>query len=404
MLEFAFIAKDKQGNHCSDSIFATSERKAIDILHAHDYTIIRLDVLRQRSLFDRLFRKVKPELKILVFRQLSTMLTAGIPMMRTLAAVSKNEGLPERFHRALQQIAVSVRSGYSLSQALRLFPEYFSPFMVGSIRIGEVSGELATTISNCAEHLNREHTYELRLRQALIYPTVLLVGLTLLMTFCFVYMIPIFLGLFQEAQLELPTPTRILICITDFLRDYGLALLAALAPFLAWGGWSLRRTLQTENGRIRLEQLALKIPWLGHQLKLRWQSNYLRSLATLIDSSVPISSSLTLLSKCLDCETLRQVASIQFEQIKQGHSFAFGFKKSGFFKPLVWELVRIGERTGTLALTLHRLASALDEEMSSSLQLAGRLIEPIVLAVLGVGITFVLLAVFLPIYSLAQSF
>lgn len=175
-------------------------------------------------------------------------------------------------------------------------------------------------------------------------------------------------------------------------------------PLLVWGGWSLRNFLHTESGLLRAERLALKIPWLGHQLHLRWQSNYLRSLATLIDSSVPISSSLTLLSTCLDREVLRQVARDQIKAVVQGHSLAFGVKHSKFFKPIVWELVRIGEKTGTVATSLHKIASAMDEEMSSGLQLAGRLIEPIVLAVLGLGITFVLLAVFLPIYSLAQSF
>ncbi len=404
MREYTFVAKDSRGNTKRDEIFAIDEKQAVELLHKQNLTIIKLDLIRTRSFYDRLFHTIKPDLKILVFRQMSAMLSAGIPILRTLNALSQNDGMPPHFKKALHKIYLDVTSGYSLSQALRLFPEYFSPFMVGSIRIGEASGKLAPTIENCAEYLNREYAYNLKLRQALIYPTVLMTCLSLLMIFCFTYMIPTFMDLFGDVQIEVPWPTKILMACTNFMHDQGLRLFLAALPPLAFAIYAFNRWRQTKAGRWYLENAMLRIPWYGHQIRLRLQSTYFRSLATLMDSAIPMISSLSLLNRSMEYEILRATAQFQMATIKEGGQLSTGLRRSGLFQPIALEMVKLSEETATVPQTLNMLANALDEEMSLGLQMLSKLIEPIILCILGVGVTFILLAVFLPIYSLAQSF
>ncbi|MBQ7568063.1 type II secretion system F family protein [bacterium] len=404
MREYTFIAKDSRGKDVRDDIFALNEKEAVSLLHKRGYTVIRIDLLRRRSLYDRLFRRAHTELKILIFRQMSTMLSAGISVQRVLSAVSKNDSMPAHFQRALQKIAFDVQSGYSLSQALRLFPEYFTQFMVGTIRVGEVSGELAETIEHCAEYLNREYTYTLRLRQALIYPITLMVCLAALLAFFFVYMIPLFLNLFSDVSLELPWPTKIMMSCTDFVHLHGWQLLMTLIWPVMFAGYAFYKWSQTLQGKLSLERLMLRLPWFGRQIHLRWQSAYLRSLATLMDSSVPLISSLNTLSVCLEHELLRSTAKEQIKAIKKGESLTSSLRRSGLFQPLTLEAVRISEEAATVPQTLRSLAIMLDEEMAQNLQLLSKLIEPIILVILGIGVAFILLAVFMPIYSLAQSF
>ncbi|MDO5295113.1 MAG: type II secretion system F family protein [bacterium] len=404
MREYTFIGKTSEGKRVSEDLYATSEKEALAILHKKGYTVIQIDLLRRRSLYDRLFRRARTELKVLIFRQMSTMLASGISMQRVLAAISKNEGMPSHFQRALQKIALDVHSGYSLSQALRLFPEYFTPFMIGSIRIGEVSGQLAETMEHCAEYLNNEYAYNLKLRQAMIYPTVLMSCLAILLTYCFIYMLPIFISLFGEVQVDMPWPTKVLISCTDYIHQYGWRIFCTLIGPIGCGIYLFNRWRQTLQGNLNLERWILRIPWYGRQVHLRMQSSYLRSLGTLIDSSVSLMSSLDLLTVSLDYELLRLTAKEQMKAIQNGDSLTSSLRRSGLFQPLTLEMVHMGEETALVPQTLHRLAKTLDEEMNQSLQMLSKLIEPIILGILGVGITFILMAVFLPIYSLAQSF
>ena len=403
MREYTYIAKDTDGKTVHDELFAINERLAVQFLHRRGMTIIKLDEIVERSLYDRLFRRVKPSLLVLVFRQMSALMTAGIPMQRTLNIISKTEGVPTHFRKALERLVVDVSSGYTLSQAMSLFPEYFTPFLVGSVRIGEVSGKLASTVENCAECLNQEYAYNLRLKQAFIYPTVLLGGVAVLMTFCFTWMIPTFVSMFAGLNMEMPGPTQFLIKVTDFINLEAWHMTATAAPGIIFSLYVFNVWRRTRAGRWYMENFLQHIPWFGTQFRLRMQSNYFRSLATLMDSAIPLVSSLTLLTRGLEYETLRATARFQLATIQNGGSLTAGMRRSGLFAPLTMELVHMAEETATVPRMLSQLATSLDEEMSASLQMVSKIIEPIILGILGVGVCFILIAVFMPIYSLAQN-
>ncbi|MCR5662690.1 MAG: type II secretion system F family protein [bacterium] len=401
MDEYTFLVK-KNNKYSRGEIFAVDEKAAIDNLHKKGFAIIKLDKIRERNILDR-FKKVKPEIIVMMFRQMSVMVSAGIPILRILDALAAND-LPHRFTKALKRIHADVSSGYSVAQAMRLFPEYFSPFMIGSVQIGELSGKLPETLESCADNLEREYEYTLKLRQALIYPTVLLVCLGLLSLFCFSYMLPMFLNIFGDISVNVPRPTAILMNFSDFLRRFGPVIFWTLIGPIIFGIWYLKKILKTRSGRWNAEKLLLKIPCVGHYVSLHMQGRYFRMLGTLLKSGVTLSSALGMLSVSLEHEILRAMARFQMASLKEGGTFISGLRRTGLCNASTLELLHTGEETGNIAGVLHPLANYIDEEISDGLSRLSRLIEPIILAILGTGIAFILLAAFMPIYSLAQSF
>jgi type II secretory pathway component PulF len=404
MPEFSFVARNRKGLDIRGEIEARDQPTAVRRLQADDLTILRLEQVRELSWFRRLLQPIRSELVVLWLGQLAVMLAAGIPMLRCLEALASGAAGPPRFRKPLYRLAVNVQSGYSLSQAMRLAPEIFPPFVVGSVRVGEVSGRLPETLSNCARHLDKEHLYSLKLRGALIYPTTLLTCAGALMALCFTFMVPRFLQLFGDVQVDLPWPTRVLLETSQFLDTYGPVVLATLAGPLLFAGWFFKRWAQTAPGRWYLEGWVMRIPWYGNQFRRRILAGYFRALATLLRSSVPLMVSLDVLVRSLDSEVMRTTARFQQAAVGQGTTLSTGMRRSGMFPPLALEMMRIGEETGNPVPMLERLADFFDEEMTRGLELLSHLLEPIVLLVLGVGVAFLLLAAFLPIYRLAEAF
>ncbi len=404
MPEFSFVARNRKGLDVRGEIEARDQPTAVRRLQADDLTVLRLEQVRELSWFRRLLQPIRSELVVLWLGQLAVMLAAGIPMLRCLEALASGAAGPPRFRKPLHRLAVDVQSGYSLSQAMRLAPEIFPPFVVGSVRVGEVSGRLAETLSNCAAHLDKEHLYSLKLRAALIYPATLLTCAGALMALCFTFMVPRFLQLFGDVQVELPWPTRVLLETSQFLEAYGPVVLATLAGPLLFAGWLFNRWARTAPGRWHLEGWIMRVPWYGGQVRRRMLAGYFRSLATLLRSSVPLMVSLDVLVQSLDGEILRATARFQQAAVGQGATLSTGMRRSGLFPPLALEMMRIGEETGNPVPMLERLADFFDEEMTRGLELLSRLLEPVVLLVLGVGVAFLLLAAFLPIYRLAEAF
>ncbi len=404
MPEFTFVARDRQGQTLRGEIEARDPTTAVRRMHDQDLTVLRLEALRPKPWIFLVMQPVRPALVVLYLQQLAVMLTAGIPMSRALEALALNPEGPPRFRKGLARVADDVRSGYSLSQALRLRPEFFSPFVVGSVRIGEISGRLPETLANCAGHLEKEYLYGLRLRQALVYPTVLLTCSGLLVALCFTYMVPRFVELFGDVKVELPWPTRVLLNASRAVRRYGPVALATLAGPAAFGTWLINRWARTRPGRWHLEWLLLHIPWYGGQLRRRMLAGYFRSLATLLRSAIPLVVCLDVLVASLDREILSATARFQRAAVREGSTLSAGMRRSGFFPPLALELVRSGEETGNPAPMLERLADFFDEEMTRGLEVMSRLLEPIILLVMGGAVAFLLLAAFLPIYRLAEAF
>lgn len=402
-MEFIFLAINKAGRRISGEVEAPNEKKALAKLHAQNLTVIEIDQVKPKHWIFLVVQPVKGQLLALFIRQLSVMLKAGIPMTTALRSLVPDTG-PARYKKSIERLCHDVETGFSLSQAMRKAPEYFNNFMIGSVRIGEYTGTLDDTLSQCADFYEREYTYSRKLKSALIYPTILFSAAGLLVLFIFTYMIPQFVGLFVDLQVELPATTQTLVDVASFLELYGTVLIGTLiGPTIAFGHL-LYRWLQTGSGKMRSERMLLALPWYGKQVRYRMMSQYFRALGTLLGSGVPVLSSLHLLEISLDREMLRRTVTHQIRDVKKGKHFCDSLNVYHLFEPMALEMMQVGEETGKVEDMLERMTFYYDEEMVRGLATIGKLVEPVVLCGLGAIVAFLLLAAFQPIYQLAGSF
>ncbi|MEW6278563.1 MAG: type II secretion system F family protein [Candidatus Eremiobacterota bacterium] len=406
MPDFIYVAVNERGAKVTGEIQSSSPDRAAKRLQERGLTVIRVDPVRPKHWIWYFIQPVKPSLLVLFVRQMATMLQTGIPLRRVLASLTPSHG-GGRFKKAVQRLHADICSGYSLSQAMMRSPEFFSLFVIGSTRIGEHSGRLAETLDNCAEHLEKEYSYGLKLKQALVYPVVLLGACGLLVGFIFTYMIPKFVGLFLDLHVKLPWATQLLLDSATFVESYGTVIFCtAVGPLLVFS-WLFFHWARTRKGKRVLERLMLLIPWYGLQIRRRMLARYFRAFGTLLESGVTIDTSLFLMGRSLTNVLLEDTARAQLDAVRKGKRLIQGLKVADslkLFPPMSLEMMFVGEETGTMPRMLQRLSNYFDEEMLRGLESISKMVEPLVLCVIGSMVAFVLLAAFMPIYQLASSF
>jgi type IV pilus assembly protein PilC len=401
--EFLFLAIDSKGRKFSGEVEARTEEKAVAKLREQNLTILEVSPVKPKHWIWLLIQPVKGQVLALFIRQLGVMLAAGIPLAGSLRSLQPKTG-PARYRKALERLCHDVETGYSLSQAMRKAPEFFNDFMVGSVRIGEHTGTLDVALSECADYYETEYTYSRKLKAALIYPAVLFSASGALVFFIFTFMIPRFVGLFVDLQVELPATTQLLVDLAYFTETYGMVcLFTFIGPFLAFC-YLFQAWLKTGSGKFRFEKILLAVPWYGKQVQFRMMSQYFRAMGTLLSSGVPLSASLHLLERSLDREILRRTVSHQLRDVKQGRHFARSLNVYKIFPRMALEMFQVGEESGKIEFMLRKMTDYYDEEMTRGLATIGKLVEPVILCGLGSIVAFLLLAAFQPIYQLAGSF
>lgn len=403
MREYLFLAIDHLGRKTSGEVEARDEKKAVAKLQAQNLTVLEVTPVKDKHWIFLLVNPVKGQVLALFIRQLGVMLASGIPIAGALRSLVPEAG-PARYKKALDRLCHDVETGYSLSQAMRKAPEFFNEFMVGSVRIGEHTGTLDLALSQCADYYEREYTYSRKLKSALVYPCVLFSAAAALVFFIFTFMIPKFVGLFVDLQVELPATTQFLVDTAYFVETYGMVCFFTLSGPLISLAYLGHKWLKTGAGKLRFEKLLLATPWYGKQVRFRMMSQYFRALGTLLASGVPVATSLNLLERSLDREILRRTVTHQLRDVKQGKHFARSLNVYRVFPPMALEMMKVGEESGKIEDMLRRMTFYYDEEMVRGLATIGKLVEPVVLCGLGSIVAFLLLAAFQPIYQLAGSF
>lgn len=401
-IEYLYVAIDKNGRKVTGELEARDPKTIVEILQREELTVLEITPVKEKHWIFHFFQPVRGQVLALFIRQLAVMLTGGIPMASALRSLIPSG--PPRFKKAIEKLCVDVETGFSLSQAMRKAPEFFDVFMIGSVRIGEHSGTLDVALADCAEYYEREYEYARKLKSALVYPCVLFGAAGLLVFFIFTFMIPRFVGLFVDLQVELPTSTRLLVDGAAFMETYGMVTLFTLmGPGLS-GLFLFYHWSKTGSGKMGIDRMLLRVPWYGKQVKYRMLSQYFRAFSTLLSSGVTVEASLRLLEKSLARETLRRTVRHQLREVRKGRNFTAAINVYKLFPPMALELVAVGEESGKIDTMMKHLTRYYDEEMVRGLATLSKLVEPVVLCGLGSIVAFLLLAAFQPIYQLAGSF
>ena len=331
-------------------------------------------------------------------RQLSTLLGSGIPLVPSLSvliAQTKNPLLKQ----TLAQIREQVNEGKSLTQGMLNFPRIFPPFYVNMVRAGESSGTINLVLERLADFSENQQALMSKIRSALAYPIIMLfIGsgvIFLLMTF----VVPKITGIFTDMHQTLPLITIVLIAISNFLKSFWWLILILLAAAIAAFKYM---TTGTEAGKRLWDTVKLKIPVWGQVNRKIAIARFCRTLATLLQSGVPLLSSMEIVRNVVSNILIGEAISKASRDVEEGKGLSGPLTQSGIFPPLVTEMVAVGEQTGTLEKMLNRVATAYETEAQADIMVMTSLLEPLMILVMGLVVGFIVISILLPIFEMNQ--
>jgi len=336
---------------------------------------------------------------ILFTRQLETMLDSGLPLLSALHSLHDQATNPMLKH-AVDRVRSDVEQGSTLTEALRRHPGCFPPLYVNLIFAGEEGGLLVQMLDRVAGLLEYEAETEQRIRSATFYPILIIVELLLAFVVLIKFVLPRFASLFRNFNTQLPLPTRVLIGISDFFQHYWIPFLLLVgAAVFAFTVWS-----RTPKGRFTLDRFVITVPIFGPIFQMSIMSRFARVLSALIESGVPIVQALGIVRGVAG----NRVVEAEIDRMRDGVVAGMGLSEplrgSEIIPPIVVKMIAVGEETGALDKLLLRVSRYYDQDVDYKVKNLSTAIEPVLLVILGAGVLFTALAVFLPLWNLMNVF
>jgi type IV pilus assembly protein PilC len=344
--------------------------------------------------FPSLFHISQMEI-ILFTRQLATFVGAGVPMSRALGTIAEETGSP-LFKRIILAILEELERGQNLSEALVKHPNVFPALYVDLIRVAELTGNLEATLKELAGYLRRDLNTVRRVRTAMIYPAVIMVVATGVVIILVFFALPAFVKIFAEFRVELPLPTRILIGMVDFIRTWGLAIGAGTVA-VAMG---VVLALRTARGVYTRDRLALKLPIFGPIVLSAILNRFARTLAMVLKAGVPLGQTFDAVIAGTGNKVFQRGLTTVKEQMTGGEGFAGPLIRTRLFPPMMTQMVRVGEETGTLDTYLEQAADFYEEELEYRIRAMTSLIEPVMTVAVGLVVGFIAVSLISAMYGL----
>ncbi len=400
MTKYKYVAKDKSGKTLKGLVDVPSRDAAIQSLRAKALTIISLEEGRKSGLSFGIFskimkKKVKVDDLVIFSRQLATMVDAGIPLVTALDILAEQIEHPV-FKQVVSMIRDDVETGSSLSEALTKHANVFSSLFINMVRAGESSGMLDEILDRLAGYLEKTSTLQKKIKAALVYPVAVTFMAIAITVFLLIKVVPVFGDIYTGFGAKLPVPTQIMLNISNIMRRYFYLVIG----LLALGIFFLKRYAKTEKGNMVLDNLKLKMPIFGTLARKVAVGKFTRTLSTLIRSGVPILNSLEIVSKTSGNRVMEMAVNSVRANIKEGEPIADPLARSGVFPPMVVRMVSVGEQTGELEKMLTKIADFYDEQVDAAVSGLTSLIEPLIIAFLGIVIGGIVICMFLPILKI----
>lgn len=396
---FLYHGRSRQGQRRRGEISATDSRDASRLLRKQQIlaTSIREKPAPTSLRFPSWRRRVNLRELVVLTLQLATLVKAGVPLLQGISTLAHHSS-DLILRDILYDVAQRVKAGNPLGASLRAHPEIFSSWYVGMVEAGEMSGMLDVTLQRLADSLEKRLTLASQVRAALMYPMVVLVVALSVLAVLVMWVIPMFGPLFTDLGDALPWPTALVLQASTFMNSHLLLLLG----FVGGSGFLVKFFLSTDVGQTYREHLLLKLPLISPVLLKTAVVHFSRTLSGLLRSGVPILEGLTLAGRTSGLRRLESALREAHRSVGEGHSLADPLLASGVLPPFVTEMVRVGESTGSLDTTLEKVADLYEQEVNRDIVSLTALIEPLIIVVLGIGIGFIVVAMYLPIFNMAS--
>ncbi|MFA5083923.1 MAG: type II secretion system F family protein [Candidatus Paceibacterota bacterium] len=401
-MKYNYQARTKDGELQVGTVDAASREAALNILSGHDLYILSLETFKESDLLNRVlqfFRRVQRKDLMVFSRQFATLLSAKISLstgLKTLYNQTQNLTLKE----TINEVVSDIDAGLSLSQALERHPHVFSEFYINMVRSAEVTGRIESVMDFLADYLEKEVALVSRVRNALIYPVVVIVLFVVVAGLMVTLVLPQLAPIFQESGVSLPTFTMALMSVGTFMAQWWWAVVVVLLVFV----FLLFDYFRTPEGRVVYDELSVKLPVLGGLSQKVIIARFAEATSILIKGGIPITQAIEIASHTIDNAVYKDVLHEAAEKVRAGELMSEALEKSGAFPALVCQLLAVGESTGRLEELLSRIAAYYTREVDDLVSNLVELIQPALIIVIGIFVGVLFASILLPIYNLAQMF
>jgi type IV pilus assembly protein PilC len=349
-------------------------------------------------LFER--KTVKPKLLMIFTRQLATLIDSGLPLLRGLNVLAKQER-DNVLRNTVNKLAEGVQSGGTFSESLAQHPRIFNDLYVNMVKAGELGGVLEVVLTRLAEFQEKAAKIKSKVIAAMVYPSIVMTMALAIMAFLLIYIVPKFEGIFHDMLGDKPLPgiTRFVISVSRFVQEHWLILLGLIIVAIV-GRTFLSRTA---GGRSFLDRVKLRLPLFGDVIRKTSISRFSRTLGTLVTSGVPILQALNITRATADNTVISKAIGQVHDSVKEGESIVQPLEASGAFPPMVISMIDVGEETGQLPEMLLKIADVYDDEVDNSVATLTSMLEPIMIVFLAVVVGTIVIALFMPLISIISG-
>src|SRR5215475_6257586 len=424
MPRFNYVALDARGQEATGLVEAASTNDAIGQLRQAGYfptsvyeeAIARSDdkAARRRAakmarltkprakagitLFQR--SKVKPKILMIFTRQLATLIDSGLPLLRGLNVLTKQERDPV-LKKTIDKLADSVQGGSTFSESLAQYPLIFNDLYVNMVKAGEVGGVLELVLTRLAEFQEKASKIKNKVAAAMVYPLIVMTIAIAIMGFLLVFIVPKFEAIFHDMLGDRPIPgiTTFVITVSRFVQGHWMVLLAIIVALIA----AYKFINRTPRGKSTIDGVKLRAPLFGDIIRKTAISRFSRTLGTLVTSGVPILQALNITRETAGNQVISRAIAQVHESVKEGESIVQPLEASAAFPPMVVSMIDVGEETGQLPEMLLKIADVYDDEVDNSVAAMTAALEPIMIVFLALVVGTIVIALFLPLISIIQG-
>lgn len=400
-MKYNYLARTKDGQIQKGVVEASSEDAVLAIMQKYNLFVTALEPLKEAPIYARqikIFEGVSDKEIVMFARQLSIMFKSQVPIVESLASIAKQTGKQD-FKEKINRISEEVEGGATLSSAFSLFPKIFTPFFISMVKSGEASGKLSEALDYLANHLEYEYNFKSKVKGAMVYP--------ILVTFVFIFVVilivyfvlPSLITILEESGAELPIYTKIIIAFSNFIRKWGWAVLLGAIG----GGIAAWRYMKTPEGKDFFDKNLLKLPIVGPLLQKIYLSRFAENISTMISGGIPIAKALEISGEVVGNNVYKGIIFKTRDGVRAGETISSILSQHPKeFSPLFVQMAVVGEKTGRMETAFTNIVNFYQKEVDRSIDGLIGLIEPMMLVVMGVGVAFLMVSIFLPLYQIGN--
>jgi type IV pilus assembly protein PilC len=402
MATFAYVGRNKAGSVKKGELVAKSRDEAVEQLRKQSVVVTSLEEKAAKQGFSFSFGSGVSEKDLVVFtRQFGTMINAGLPLIQCLEILS-TQSENASLRKAVGEIKGQVEGGSTFSDALHKHPKIFDDLYVNMVHAGEVGGLLDTILGRLSKHIEKAMKLKGQIKSAMVYPAAIVGIAGIVITVLMIWVIPVFEKMFKEmsgGKMALPGPTQLVIDMSNFAQAYWYIILGVIIGSVV----GVKKYYATPQGRLAIDKLLLKLPVFGDLIRKASVAKFTRTLGTLLASGVPLLDALTICAKTSGNKVVEGALLEAKVSISGGKTISDPLAKSGTFPKMVTHMIAVGESTGALDSMLGKIADFYEDEVDQAVTNLTALLEPMMMVFLGVTVGFIVVAMYLPIFTMASA-